>query len=86
MCIRYSDHIDIVLMDIQLPEINGYEATKLIKSSKPNLPIIIQTANSLNKDLDKCVEAGCDGYVTKPIDLSILFDKINNCLKTVPSN
>lgn len=80
------DHIDIVLMDIQLPEINGYEATKLIKSSKPNLPIIIQTANSLNKDLDKCVEAGCDGYVIKPIDLPTLFDKINNCLKTVPSN
>lgn len=80
------DHIDIVLMDIQLPILNGYEATKLIKSIRPTLPIIIQTANTLTDELDKCLEAGCEGYVTKPIDLSLLFDKINSCLKTVPSS
>lgn len=80
------DHIDIVLMDLNLPEMDGYEATKQIKSFKPGLPVIIQTANTFNDEDEKCRDAGCDGFVTKPIDLAILFNIINRCLKTVPSS
>lgn len=80
------DHIDIVLMDLNLPEMDGYEATKQIKSIKPGLPVIIQTANTFNDEDEKCRDAGCDGFVTKPIDLAILFNIINRCLKTVPSS
>ena len=69
-----------------LPEIDGYEATKLIKSIKPNLPVIIQTANTLNEEMPKCKESGCDGFVSKPIDLAVLFNIINSCLKTVHSS
>lgn len=80
------DHINVVLMDLQLPEIDGYEATKRIKSIKPELPVIVQTANSYNDEMKKCKEAGADGFVSKPIDLAILFNIIHNCLKTVPSD
>ncbi len=80
------DHIDIVLMDLQLPEIDGYEATKLIKTLKPNLPVIIQTANTFNDEVQRCRDAGCDGFVSKPIDLAVLFNIINRCLKAVPSD
>ncbi len=80
------DYIDVVLMDLNLPEMDGYEATKNIKSIKPSLPVIIQTANTFNDEEEKCRESGCDGFVTKPIDLAILFNIINRCLKTVPSS
>lgn len=80
------DYIDVVLMDLQLPEMNGYEATKQIKENKPELPVIIQTANTFNDEQGKCKEAGCDGFVSKPIDLAVLFNIINKCLKTVPSS
>ena len=83
---KLYDHIDIVLMDIQLPELNGYEATRQIKSGKPDLPVIIQSANALNEELEKCIDAGCEAYVTKPIDISLLFQKIDSLLNNVPSN
>ncbi|UCH15116.1 MAG: response regulator [Bacteroidales bacterium] len=83
---KVYDHIDIVLMDIQLPGINGYDATRQIKSGKPNLPVIIQSANTLNEELEKCIDIGCEAYVTKPIDISLLFQKMDSLLNTVPSN
>jgi PAS domain S-box-containing protein len=59
--------ITLVLMDIQLPDINGYEATKAIKLLKPKLPVIAQTAFGLSGDREKALEAGCDEYISKPI-------------------
>ncbi len=78
---KTDDNIDIVLMDLQLPDINGCESTISIKSFKPFLPIIMQTANSWNEEKIKCFDAGCDGYVTKPINLDILFSQIDTCIK-----
>jgi CheY-like chemotaxis protein len=70
--------IDLVLMDIQLPFLDGYEATKRIKQIRPKLPIIAQTANAMLDDRKKALDAGCEDYIAKPIDRMELADKINN--------
>ena len=72
---------DIVLMDIQLPEMDGLEATKLIKKSKPEIPIIAQTAYALSGEKEKCMNAGCDDYISKPIDISELMAKMKFLLE-----
>lgn len=77
---RDNDKIDIILMDIRMPFIDGYEATRKIKEFKPNLPIIAQTAYALNSDYQKVFDAGCDEYITKPILGKILFQKMKKFL------
>jgi len=69
---------DAVLMDIQMPEMDGYEATKMIrKNSKfKSLPIIAMTAHAMKGDEEKCLEAGMDGYISKPISQDRLFHTI----------
>ena len=75
-----NDNIKIVLMDIRLPDIDGFEATKKIKKLKPNLPIIAQTAYAMYNDKEMCLQNGCDDYISKPLNKSVLFEKINNYL------
>jgi CheY-like chemotaxis protein len=83
-CQQY-EHIDIVLMDIQLPVINGIEAIGLIKAFKPALPIIVHTANAFGDECERCYEAGCDDFITKPVNLQQLLSKIENLLSPVPA-
>jgi PAS domain S-box-containing protein len=65
-----SDHsIDLVLMDIKMPLLNGYEATRRIKKNRPELPIIAQTAYAMISDKLEADKAGCDGYLSKPIKI-----------------
>ena len=71
-----NQHIDLVLMDIRLPDINGYEATRQIKKVKPNLNIIAQTAYASVADKQKALEAGCNDYLSKPIKR----DELLSCL------
>jgi PAS domain S-box-containing protein len=59
--------IDLVLMDIRLPNTDGYEATRVIREKRPDLPIIAQTANALFDEREKALESGCNEYITKPI-------------------
>jgi signal transduction histidine kinase len=73
--------IDLILMDLKMPGMDGYVATHLIKSEKPELPIIALTAYSLAEDRSKALEAGCDSVITKPVDRSILFNEISKKLK-----
>ena len=67
LAIYTTEHVDIVLMDIKLPDMNGYELTKKFKAINENIPIIAQTAYALTGDREKSIEAGCDDYITKPI-------------------
>lgn len=66
MCKNNPD-IDLVLMDIQMPEMNGYEATQKIRAFNKNVIIIAQTAYGLSGDKEKSIAAGCNNYITKPI-------------------
>ena len=68
--------IDLVLMDIRLPLMNGYEATKAIKLLKPDLPVIAQTAYAMDVEIQTAIAAGCDGYITKPIERNLLLETI----------
>ena len=66
--VRQYHEIDIVLMDIKMPLMNGYEATRLSKELRPDLPVIIQTAFTSKEERENAKKAGCDGYITKPIN------------------
>ncbi|MDY8137332.1 ATP-binding protein [Aquimarina sp. 2201CG5-10] len=65
-------NIDLVLMDIKMPVMNGYDATKHIKRMRPGLPVIAQTAYSTEEDIQRALDAGCDDFISKPVDRNIL--------------
>ena len=79
ICDKIED-IKLVLMDIQLPGINGYEATQKIREFRPDLPIIAQTAHALPEDRQKSIESGCNDYISKPIKRLLLLSKIDHFL------
>lgn len=64
---KENDAIDLVFMDIKMPEMNGYDATKSIKQLYPNLPVIAQTAYTSDEDIQNAFNAGCDDFISKPI-------------------
>ncbi|MEA3497018.1 MAG: response regulator [Bacteroidota bacterium] len=76
LCQQHND-IDLVLMDIRLPKMNGYEATKRIRKFRNDLPIIAQTAYVMENNKHKVIDAGCNDLITKPIDKNILLDKVH---------
>ena len=74
---------DVILMDMSLPEIDGWEATRRLKSSKSTrrIPVIALTAHAMLSDRQRCMEAGCDDYDTKPVDYARLLTKIQAALQ-----
>ena len=64
---------DVVIMDIQMPGMDGLEATREIKKICPDLPIIAATANTFDDEERACLEAGCSAYITKPLQFNRLF-------------
>jgi CheY-like chemotaxis protein len=78
---RNNHRIDLILMDINMPVMDGYEATKMIKSSHPHIPIVAQTAYTFSEDREKCMRAGFNEYLAKPIRRSVLLDLLNNLLE-----
>ena len=72
--------LDMVLMDIKLPDVNGYEVTKRIRILYPELPIIAQTAFVMSGDKEKALRSGCNAYIPKPIDLNKLLDTMSGFL------
>ncbi len=78
---KRNNYIDLILMDIRMPEMNGYEATKIIKSIKADVPVISLTAYAMAEDREKSVKAGCDEYISKPFNPSELIEKIDELIK-----
>jgi CheY-like chemotaxis protein len=75
-----GQEFDLILMDIQMPRMNGYEATEAIRKAGITTPIIAVTAYAMKGDEEKCLEAGCDGYLAKPIDQTELVQILNKYL------
>jgi two-component system, sensor histidine kinase and response regulator len=80
-----NEDFDAILMDIQMPEMDGFEATGKIrekeKSTGKHVPIIAMTAHALKGDEERCIEAGTDGYVSKPIRTNELYAALEKTVK-----
>ena len=75
--VKKKENIDVVLMDINMPLINGYECTRRIKAERPDLPVIAQTAYAMSGEREISRKAGCDDYLSKPIKVSELLDTLS---------
>ena len=71
---------DLILMDISLPVMDGYEATRKIRTTLKSTPIIGLSANAMQSDVDKAKAAGCNDYMTKPFDENVLLKKLKGYL------
>ena len=80
--VRNTEKIDFILLDIRLPDINGYDLARQIKKEKPEIPIIAQTAYGLTGDREKALAAGCVDYISKPIVAEELMKVIKRNIKT----
>ena len=80
-----NEHIGLVLMDIMMPEMDGYEAIAAIRKDEKlkNIPIIAVTANAMSGDKEQCLQAGADDYISKPVDVNALLKRIDKLLKDV---
>lgn len=84
-----SDSFDVVLMDVQMPEVDGYEATRRIRQREKGkgirTPIMAMTAHAMKGDRERCIEAGMDGYTTKPINAANIMTEIDRMLGNTES-
>lgn len=78
--IRENDEIDVVLMDVRLPRMNGFEAVAKIKEINPELPVIIQTAYAMDSTREEAQQLGCDDFITKPIIIESLMNTLKRHL------
>jgi len=69
-----DQHFDLVFMDMQMPEVDGLEATRRIKEMRPSLPVVATTANIYDENAEACRAAGCDEFLTKPLQFRKMFD------------
>jgi two-component system cell cycle response regulator DivK len=79
-----NTHPNLILMDINMPDIDGYSLTAQIKQTPglEDIPVIALTANVMRGDRERSLEAGCDGYIQKPVDIDILSEQIERFLRS----
>lgn len=79
LLLNSGEQVDAVLMDMMMPEMDGYQAIPIIKKipARKELPVLAVTAQAMSGDREKCLEAGADGYISKPIDLDKLLALLN---------
>ena len=79
-----DNKIELILMDINMPEMDGYSLTAQIKSidEYARIPIVAITANVMRGDRERSLEAGCDGYIQKPIDIDLLTQQVERFLRS----
>ena len=79
----HSEHPDLILMDLSLPDIDGWETTRRLKADDAtrSIPVVALTAHAMAGDREKALEAGCDDYDTKPVELDRLLDKMQALLE-----
>jgi serine phosphatase RsbU (regulator of sigma subunit)/CheY-like chemotaxis protein len=77
-----NEQIDLILMDINMPKLDGFETTKRIKSIRKDVPIIAQTALNIEDAKDRSIEVGCDDFILKPIKLKLFLTKLDSYLKS----
>ena len=73
--------IDLVLLDIKLPNMNGEDVLQKMKALRPNVPIIVQTAYVFDVDRERFFNLGCDDYISKPISKDLFYEKLSHWLK-----
>ena len=76
-----AQRFDVILMDIQMPEMDGYEATRALREAGSKVPIIALTAHAMAEERARSAAAGCNGHVTKPLDSTALVDAIKRISK-----
>ncbi|NWF51714.1 MAG: response regulator [Nitrospirae bacterium] len=78
-----AERPDLILLDISIPKINGYEVTKRLKSIEEfkDIPVVALTAHAMKGDRTKALEAGCEGYISKPINVRELPDQVKSYLR-----
>lgn len=79
-----TENIAVVLMDMMMPEMDGYQAIAEMKksASMQNIPVLAVTAQAMLGDKERCLQAGADGYISKPIDMDDLLTQIKICLSS----
>lgn len=89
-CVALLDKVapDLILMDMQMPVLNGYEATRIIRQTPQwsHIPIIALTAYAMNGDVEKCMEVGCNYYLSKPFNRGQLYTLVDQCLGSRADN
>ncbi len=82
------EHPDLILMDMKLPRVDGYQATRTLKqqSMTADIPIVALTAQAMEGDRQKALEAGCDGYISKPIDTRAFPEQVKRFLDLTRSD
>ncbi len=75
-----NNNTDLILMDINMPEMNGYEATRLIKQNRSDIPVIVQTALNISDEREQSMASGADDYISKPIDMKTFLTKLEKYL------